>query len=251
MNYKDKVVIVTGASRGIGKSIALHFGAQGAKVAVNYRSNKDAAQEVAASIKTAGGEAFAVQADISNRADCRKLVEKVIGKWETVHYLINNAGITRDGLVMGLEESDLDAVLKTNLEAAILLSKLVLSYMMMQRFGRIINISSISADSGRKGQAVYSASKGAVESFTKVLALEVGVKGITVNAVSPGMIETDMSDFVRGAASKEILAQIPLKRFGQPDDVASCVLFLASDQANYITGQIFKVDGGLTLGIGV
>ena len=251
MDFKDKVAVVTGSSRGIGKAVAEQFGANGAKVVVNYKLNKDAAEEVAESILAAGGDALVVQADVSDRADCAKLIDTVIDKWETIHFLVNNAGVTRDGLLMGLEENDLDAVIKTNLEATVLLSKLSVPYMMMQRFGRIINMSSVSAGNGRKGQAVYSATKGAVESFTKVLALEVAAKGITVNAVAPGMIESDMTDFVRGMASKEILAQIPLKRFGKPDDIASFVLFLASDRANYITGQTVKVDGGLTLGIGV
>ena len=251
MDFKDKVAVVTGSSRGIGRAIATQFGACGAKVAVNYRSNKDASEEVAAEIRDSGGEAMVVHADVSSREDCTKLIDQVIEKWETIHFLVNNAGVTRDGLVMGLNEPDLDAVIKTNLEATVLLSKLAVPHMMMQRFGRIINISSVSADNGRKGQAIYSASKGAVESFTKVLALEVAAKGITVNALAPGMIESDMTDFVRGMASKEILAQIPLKRFGKPQDIASCVLFLASEQANYITGQTIKIDGGLTLGIGV
>jgi len=251
MDYKDKVAVVTGSSRGIGKAIAEQFGACGAKVAVNYRSNKDSAEKVAESIIASGGDALVVQADVSDRADCQKLIDKVVDKWETIHFLVNNAGVTRDGLLMGLEENDLDTVIKTNLEATVLLAKLVVPHMMMQRFGRIINISSVSAENGRKGQAVYSATKGAVESFTKVLALEVGAKGITVNAVAPGMIESDMTDFVRGMASKEILSQIPLKRFGKPDDIASFVLFLASGSASYITGQTIKVDGGLTLGIGV
>ncbi len=251
MSFAGKVVIVTGASRGIGHAIAAKFGAQGAKVAVNYCHNQDAANAVANDINISGGEALLIQADISQRADCEKIVEQTVDKWGTVDILVNNAGVTRDGLLMSLDESDWDKVISTNLEGAVFLSKAVLPYMMMQKKGRIINISSVSADNGRRGQVSYSASKGAINSFTKVLALEVAQKGITVNAIAPGMIETDMSDLVRGMASKQILSQIPAGRFGNTDEVAGLVQFLASDQASYITGEIIKIDGGITLGIGI
>ncbi len=251
MNFADKVVVISGASRGIGRAIALQFGEQGARVVVNYNTNKQPAQEVAQLIEQRGGQAFAVQADISVRSECEKLIEKTIEKWETVHILINNAGITRDSLLMGLVEEDWDKVISTNLDGAVCLIKNVLPYMMMQKFGRIINISSVSADNGRRGQASYSASKGALNSLTKVLALEVAQKGITVNAIAPGMIETDMSNLVRGIADKQILAQIPLGRYGKPEDVANTALFLASQEGAYITGQVIRVDGGITLGIGI
>ncbi len=249
--FEDKVVLVTGASRGIGKAVAIAFAREGACVAINYRSNKDAAQETASLVEQAGGKALLVQADVSVRSDCEKLVDQVVEKWETIHVLVNNAGVTRDGLLMGLDENDWDTVLKTNLEGTVFLSKAVLPHMMMQKYGRIVNISSVSAGNGRRGQGSYSSSKGAVEAFTRVLALEVAPKNITVNAIAPGMIETDMSDLVRGLANKQILAQIPVSRYGKPEDVADSVLFLASDKADYITGQVIRVDGGITLGIGI
>lgn len=251
MNFSGKVVVITGASRGIGRAVAVKFGEQGAKVVVNYCTNKQPAEEVAGLIEQHGGEAYLIQGDISVRSDCEKIVEKTIEKWSTAHILVNNAGITRDSLVMGLEEENWDKVIATNLEGAVFLSKGFLPYMMMQKYGRIINVSSVSATNGRRGQGCYSASKGALNSFTKVLALEVAPKGITVNAVAPGMIETDMSDLVRGMADKQILAQIPIGRYGKPEDVAQTIVFLASDQASYITGEILKIDGGLTLGIGI
>ncbi|MDX9703797.1 MAG: 3-oxoacyl-ACP reductase family protein [Candidatus Auribacterota bacterium] len=249
--FENKVVIVTGASRGIGKAVAVGFGSQGARIAINYKSNKDAAQETAQLVEQAGGKALLFQADISSRIDCEKLLEQVVAKWETVHILVNNAGVAKDGLVMGLDENDWDAVIKTNLDGTVFLSKAVLPYMMMQKYGRIINISSVSAGNGRRGQGAYSSSKGAVEAFTRVLALEVAPKNITVNAIAPGMVETDMSDLVRGLANKQILAQIPVGRYAKPEDVADSVLFLASDKASYITGQVIRVDGGITLGIGI
>lgn len=249
--FANKVVVVTGASRGIGRAIAVEFGKHKAKVAINYRSNKEAADETVRMVEQAGGAAMAVQCDVSVRADCEKLLDQVVKEWETVHILVNNAGVTRDGLVMGMEESDWDTVIKTNLEGTVFLSKAVIPYMMMQKFGRIINISSVSAENGRRGQACYSASKGAVDAFTRVLALEVASKNITVNALAPGMIETDMSDLVRGLANKQILAQIPLGRYGKTEDIAHAASFLASQNASYITGQVIRVDGGITLGIGI
>lgn len=251
MSFEGKVIIVTGASRGIGRAIALKFGAEKAKIALNYCSNHQAAGETAKIITESGGEALLIQADISQRAECEKIVDHVVNKWNSVDVLVNNAGITRDGLLMSMQDSDWEKVITTNLEGTVFLSKAVLPYMMMQKKGRIINISSVSAENGRRGQASYSASKGAVNSFTKVLALEVAQKGITVNAIAPGMIETDMSDLVRGMASKQILAQIPIGRFGNPEEIAQLAMFLASDQASYITGQIIKIDGGITLGIGI
>ncbi len=251
MDFLDKVVIITGASRGIGKSVALKFAEQGAKVVVNYCNDKQSADEVVKTIIDKKGKGIAVQADISSRDACEKLAQTVVDKWETVHILVNNAGIARDGLLMGLDNDDWDKVMKTNLEGNVFLTKAVLPYMMMQKFGRIINISSVSADNGRKGQISYSASKGAINSLTKVLALEVASKGITVNAIAPGMIETDMSSAARGLASKQLLAQIPLGRYGQPEEIAQTTVFLASDKASYITGETLRIDGGLTLGIGI
>lgn len=251
MDFLDKVVIITGASRGIGKAVAVKFAEQGAKVVVNYRNDKKSADEVVKTIIGKKGNAITVQADISSREDCEKLAQTVVDKWETVHILVNNAGIARDGLLMGLDNDDWDKVMKTNLEGNVFLTKAVLPYMMMQKFGRIINISSVSADHGRKGQISYSASKGAINSLTKVLALEVASKGITVNAIAPGMIETDMSSAVRGLANKQLLAQIPLGRYGQPEEIAETTVFLASDKASYITGETLRIDGGLTLGVGI
>ena len=251
MSLKDKIVLVSGASRGIGKAIALKFGGLGARVAVNYNANAEAAQQVAEQIVQAGGDAFIIKADVASRSDCTRMVDQIIERWQTVHVLINNAGVTRDGLLMSMDDTDWDTVINTNLGGTAFLTKTVLPYMMMQKYGRVINISSVSADKGRKGQTSYSASKGAVNSLTKVLASEVASKGVTVNAIEPGMIETDMSGAVRGLASKQILAQIPVGRFGTPDDIADTAVFLASNQASYITGAIIRVDGGLSLGIGV
>lgn len=251
MSFEGKVVIVTGASRGIGRATALAFGQQKARVAINYCNNKDAADDVADQITNAGGEALVIQADISNPQSCEDLVKKTVAKWETIHILVNNAGITRDGLLMGLEDSQWMDVINTNLNGPALLCKTVLPYMFMQKYGRIVNVSSVSSDNGRRGQTAYSASKGAIESLTRTLAIEVAPKGITVNAVAPGMIETDMSETVRGMANKQILAQIPAGRYGAAEEIARCILFLSADESSYITGETLRIDGGLTLGIGI
>ncbi|MEW6535448.1 MAG: beta-ketoacyl-ACP reductase [Candidatus Auribacterota bacterium] len=251
MSFENKVVIVTGASRGIGRATALAFGERKARVVVNYCANEQPAREVAELIEQNGGKALVLKADVSKKEDCEALVQKTVDAWETVDILVNNAGVTRDGLLMSMESDSWDTVINTNLTGPALLCKAVLPYMMMQKSGRIVNISSVSADNGRRGQTAYSASKGALNAFTRTLALEVAAKGVTVNAIAPGMVETDMSGAVRGLANKEILKQIPAGRYAQPEDIARCVLFLASDESSYITGELIRIDGGLTLGIGI
>lgn len=247
MDFKDFVVIVTGGSRGIGRAISRFFASKGATVVINYVKNRDAAEEVAKEVTGAGGQAELIQVDVSDQAAVDKAVEEIFDKYGRIDVLVNNAGVVRDGLLFSLEKEDWDRVIDTNLNGVYHFTKAVIRPMMMNRKGKIINISSYSGSRGGKGQANYAASKAAVNSFTRAVALELAAKGITVNAVAPGMIETDMSSQVRALAEDKIKERIPLGRYGQPDDVAKVVGFLASDAAEYITGQLVTVDGGLGL----
>jgi 3-oxoacyl-[acyl-carrier protein] reductase len=240
-----KVAIVTGASRGIGRAIALQLAEIGAKVVVNYASSSSAADELVTQIATIGGEAIAVQADVSKAEQMDALFTTVMAKWERVDILVNNAGITRDTLLLRMKPEDWQAVIDTNLTGVFLATRLASKIMLKQKSGRIINIASVAGQMGNPGQANYSAAKAGVIGFTKTVAKELATRGITVNAVAPGFIATDMTNDLK---AEGILQYIPLGRYGQPEEVAGMVRFLASDAAAaYITGQTFNVDGGMVM----
>lgn len=241
----DKVAIVTGASRGIGKAIALALAHSGANVVVNYASSGEAAEQVVTEITGAGGKAIALQADVSKGDQVDSLLNATIEKWNSVDVLVNNAGITRDTLLLRMKPEDWQAVIDLNLTGVFLCTRAVSKVMLKQRAGRIINISSVAGQMGNPGQANYSAAKAGVIGFTKTVAKELAPRGITVNAVAPGFITTDMTSNVN---SDEILKYIPLGRYGQPEEVAGLVRFLAADAAAaYITGQVFNIDGGMVM----
>ncbi len=240
-----QVAIVTGASRGIGRSIALELAKFGAKVVVNYASSSGAADELVANIVSSGGEAIAVGADISKAEQVDALVKTVMDKWGRIDVLVNNAGITRDTLLLRMKLEDWQAVIDTNLTGVFSCTRVVSKIMLKQKSGRIINIASVAGQMGNPGQANYSASKAGVIGFTKTVAKELSSRGITVNAVAPGFIATDMTNDLNAAG---ILQFIPLGRYGQPEEVAGMVRFLAADPAAaYITGQTFNVDGGMVM----
>ncbi len=242
---EDKRALVTGASRGIGREVALRLAAEGARVAVNYRSSEAEAQDVVAAIEARSGTAVALQGDVADAGQANALVAGAVDALGGLDILVNNAGITRDNLVPRLSEEDWDAVLDTNLKGAFLCTKAALRPMLRQRSGRIINMSSVVALAGNPGQANYSAAKAGLIGLTKTVAREVASRGITVNAVAPGFIATRMVERIPEAQRSQVLERIPLARFGKPEDVAACVAFLASDDAAYITGQVLGVDGGL------
>ncbi|NER47168.1 MAG: 3-oxoacyl-[acyl-carrier-protein] reductase [Symploca sp. SIO1A3] len=242
---QDKVAIITGASRGIGRAIAFALAAEGAKVVVNYASSSEAAQQVVAEITKAGGEALALQADVSQEEQVNALLKSTIEKYGQVDVLVNNAGITRDNLLLRMKPADWQAVINLNLTGVFLCTKAVSKVMLKQRSGRIINIASVAGQMGNPGQANYSAAKAGVIGFTKTLAKELASRGLTVNAVAPGFIATEMT---KELDSEDILQYIPLARYGKPEEVAGMVRFLAADPAAaYITGQVFNVDGGMVM----
>ena len=242
---RDRVAIVTGASRGIGRAVALALASEGANVVVNYASSSNAAEEVVAAITEAGGNAITAQADVSKIEQVDALLNTTLEKFGRVDVLVNNAGITRDTLLLRMKPEDWQAVIDLNLTGVFLCTKAVSKGMLKQRSGRIINIASVAGQMGNPGQANYSAAKAGVIGFTKTVAKELASRGITVNAVAPGFIVTDMTNDLK---SEEILKYIPLGRYGEPEEVAGMVRFLAADSAAaYITGQVFNVDGGMVM----
>ncbi len=247
MTFQDKVVVVTGASRGIGRATAVELGRQGAAVVVNFVKDAVAAEAVVAAVVQSGGRAAAHQADVSDFAAAEALIKFAIQHFGDLHVLVNNAGITRDGLIMMMSEADWDVVQGTNLKSTFNCSKAAVRHMMRKRFGRVINITSVAGQMGNAGQANYSASKAGQIGFTKALAREVAPRGITVNAVAAGYIETDIWATVPEAARQAALTMIPLGRTGQPEEIAKAVAFLASDDAAYITGHVLTVDGGMAM----
>jgi 3-oxoacyl-[acyl-carrier protein] reductase len=248
MRLKDQVAIVTGGSRGIGRGIVKAFAAEGAKVAFIYKGSQQAAESLAAEVALAGGVAKALQCDVANHEEALKVVEAVEADWGSVQILVNNAGVIRDGLFVAMKPEEWNVVVQTNLGGTFNFCHALAMKLARQRKGRIINISSVAAQNSNPGQTNYAASKGAINSFTRALAVELAGRGVTVNAIAPGFIETDMSENVRNKAGDLIKKMIPLKRLGQPEDIAKVAVFLASADAAYITGQIITVDGGLSLG---
>lgn len=243
----NQIAVVTGASRGIGRQIALTLAREGAVVIVNYRGSKEKADEVVSEIENAGGKAEAVSCNVSDFKEAETFLSDVIKKYGRIDILVNNAGITRDNLLMKMSEEEFDAVIDTNLKGAFHCMKQVSRQMLKQKSGRIINISSVSGVMGNAGQANYCASKAGIIGLTKSAARELASRGITVNAVAPGFIQTDMTDALSDAVKTGIAAQIPMKKFGTTEDIAETVAFLASDKAKYITGQVICVDGGMAM----
>ncbi|MGG2084946.1 3-oxoacyl-[acyl-carrier-protein] reductase [Lysinibacillus pakistanensis] len=244
---EGKVAVVTGASRGIGRAIALKLADEGAKVVVNYSGSQAKAEEVVARIQENGGEAIAVQASVSQTEEVTALIDTAVKTFGSLDILVNNAGITRDNLLMRMKEDEWDDVLNTNLKGVFLCTKAVTRQMMKQRAGRIINISSIVGVAGNAGQANYVAAKAGVIGLTKTTAKELASRNILVNAIAPGFIETEMTDQLPEELKQGMLTQIPLAKLGQPEDIAKAVAFLASDDANYMTGQTLHIDGGMVM----
>ena len=247
MLLDGKIALVTGASRGIGRAIAINLAKAGATVAINYAGNVKAAEEVQQLIIEGGGKALLVQADVAQAEAADAMVKKVMDAFGRIDILVNNAGITRDGLLMRLKESDWDAVINTNLKGVFNCTKAVTKPMMKQRVGRIVNMTSVVGITGNAGQANYAAAKAGVIGFSKSTAKELASRGITVNMVAPGFIDTDMTAVLPDKVKEEMTKGIPLGRMGQAEEVAEAVLFLVSDHASYITGQLINVDGGMVM----
>ena len=247
ISLEGRVAIVTGSSRGIGRTIAKELALRGAAVVVNYHKSAAEAAEVVSEIQSAGGQAQALQADVSDFKEAQGLIKFAIDTFEGLDILVNNAGITRDKLIMLMTEEDWDVVQATNLKSTFNCSKPAVRYMMRKRFGRIINITSVAGQMGNPGQTNYSASKAGQIGFTKALAREVGSRKITVNAIAAGYVETDIWAGVPDEAREAILSIIPLERKGETQEIADAVAFLASEQASYITGQVIGIDGGMTM----
>lgn len=247
MMLKDKVAIVTGGTRGIGRAIVLKLADKGANIVINYRNSDKEAEELKAILEEKGVKVLTVKCDISNFEDSKNLMNKCKEEFGKIDILINNAGITKDALIVRMKEEDFDGVIDVNLKGTFNCAKHASAIMLKQKFGKIINMTSVVGITGNAGQANYAASKAGVIGLTKSLARELGSRGITVNAVAPGFIDTDMTASLSEKVKEEASKNIPLKKLGNPDDVANLVEFLASDAANYITGQVINVDGGMVM----
>ncbi len=247
MNLTGKVALVTGASRGIGQATAIDLAKAGADIVVNFIGNEAVAQETVEAIEALGRKAIKIKADVGNADEVQAMVDEAVAAFGHIDILVNNAGITRDGLLIRMKDSDWDDVLNINLKGVYLVTKAVAKLMVKQRAGRIINMTSVSGVTGNVGQANYAAAKAGVIGFTKTCAKELASRGITVNAVAPGFIETAMTDVLPEKIKEGIAATVPFGRMGQPEEIASVVTFLASDFASYITGQVLNVDGGMVM----
>jgi len=245
MRLSGKTALVTGASRGIGRAIALRFAAEGAFVVVNYAGNQAAAGETLAAIESAGGNAVLSRFDVGSAVEVDAVVKAIVAERGRIDILVNNAGVTRDNLLLRMTEDDFDAVVRTNLKGTFLVTKVVSRQMIRQRWGRIVNMSSVVGEMGNAGQSVYAATKAGILGFTKAMARELASREITVNAIAPGFITTDMTQSLPEASRKEFAERIPLGRFGAPEEVAELALFLASDAAAYVTGQVVGINGGM------
>jgi 3-oxoacyl-[acyl-carrier protein] reductase len=244
---QGKIAVVTGSSRGIGAAIARELAAQGATVVLNHRDSTAQAEAVVADIVAAGGQAVAIQADVSSYTEAQRLIKETVERFGHIDILVNNAGTTRDMLIMMMPEADWDLVIQTNLKSAFNCSKAAVRPMMKQRFGRIINITSVSGLAGQAGQTNYSASKAGMIGFTKALAKEVGPRGITVNAIAPGFVPTVLTDVLNEEQKRAIISMTPMGRFAKPEEIAYATAFLADERAGFITGQVLSVDGGLVM----
>ena len=247
MNLTGKVALVTGASRGIGQATAIDLAEAGADVVVNFIGNEAVAQETVEKIEALGRKAIKIKADVGNAEEVQAMVDEAVAVFGHIDILVNNAGITRDGLLIRMKDSDWDDVLNINLKGVYLVTKAVAKLMVKQRAGRIINMTSVSGVTGNVGQANYAAAKAGVIGFTKTCAKELAARGITVNAIAPGFIETAMTDVLPEKIKEGIAGTIPFGRMGQPEEIANVVTFLASDFASYITGQVLNVDGGMVM----
>ena len=245
MSFEGQIALVTGASRGIGRAIGLAFACVGAYVIVNYRGNEAAAQESLAAIEAAGGHGELCQFDVAEESQIETAAKKIVDRHKKIDILVNNAGVTSDNLLMRVKPADWDEVVGTNLKGTVLCAKIVSRYMIRQHYGRIVNLSSVVGQMGNVGQSLYAASKAGVVGFTKSLAREVASRKVTVNAVAPGFIESDMTARLPEKLRQEFLQSIPLGRFGTCEEVAEVIVFLAGEKAGYITGQVFNINGGL------
>lgn len=248
MRFEGKTVLVTGGSRGIGRAAVVRFAREGAKVAFLYRSRQAEADELAAQLRDMPGEVLAFQADVRDAARADEIVNQLLDRWQRLDVLVNSAGIVQDGLMGSMTRQQWLDVIETNLGGTYNYCHAVTQPMLMQRKGSIVNISSTAADFAARGQVNYAASKGGINSLTRALAKELAQRNVRVNAVAPGMIETEMSQAVRNLASDQIVKAIPMRRIGQADEVAALIAFLGSDEASYVTGQVWRIDGGLSLG---
>lgn len=247
MDFKNKTAIITGGARGIGRAISLGLGKLGANIAINYSGSEDAAKEVIEELHSMGCNAISIRADVSDAVQVADMFETINNIFGSVHILVNNAGIARDSLIIRMSETDFDSVININLKGTFNCTKSAAKYMIKQRYGKIVNIASIVGITGNAGQANYAASKAGIIGLTKSAAKELSARNINVNAIAPGFISTDMTNSLPDKIKNEYLDTIPLKRFGNPEDIADCVIFLCCDASKYITGQVINVDGGMVM----